>query len=534
MMKLIQNTFAAVLLFTGSFTGFTQVPGTLDSTFALNGILTIELNDGFENINDMLLLEDDKILALGFTEQDNGNWETVVFRLHPDGALDNTFGENGYSIFSVSGDLDFPQALALQEDGKIIVAGGGLVSSSDIQIYAARLNADGSLDASFGENGIQLIDAIDGGEDLAYSVAIQPDGKIILAGQNQVEGFIFQDPIVLRLNSDGSLDESFGADGTGIVTIDGDDDYVAIRDLLLLDDGTMMATGYSANTKSDILTMKLLANGDLDPSYSDDGLAFFDLNNGSDDSYSILRHPLNGRILIGGRIGDGNNKTNFLVFSVNTDGTIDSTFGTNGLCIFNGLAQDAVTDMTVQLNGKIVVAGTAGGGGLGDNDWAVGRINEDGTVDSAFGESNGLTITEAGSFFSSAWAVGILSDGNILAAGVAANFNNDWCFIRYHGDDVATGISNHSPLAANSLSAYPNPSNGIFRLLLDHQSGVNETVSIEIINSLGQVVYHRAAFAPNGKLDEQIELNAALVSGVMRVNVRSQGKMMSLPVVITE
>lgn len=518
--SLLKFAFALVCLLTMAGKSFAQVPGTLDSTFADNGILIFELDNGFENINNMIVLEDDKILCLGFSENDNDKWDNVIFRLHPDGTLDSTFGENGFTIFNVSGDLDFPYAMTLQDDGKIVVAGGGLVTVSDVQIYAARLNPDGGLDNTFGNGGITLVDVTDGGEDLAYGAAIQPDGKIVLVGENQLDGFVYTDPVVVRLNNDGTLDESFGADGNGVVTISLSEDYCELRAVMILEDESILAVGAAANNNSNLLALKLQPNGLIDSSFVENGVGIYNLNNGADEAYAITRHPLNNRILIGGRMGNGSSKTELLVMSLQENGEIDSTFGIDGLCTLNVKAQEAILDLAVQENGKILAAGTSGGSGLGVNDWLVARFNEEGTVDSTFGESFGYTLTEAGSFFSTATAIDIMSDGKIISAGISANTNNDWCLIRYHGDDIATGIGNTSiGTSSQSLVPYPNPSAGDFTVKLNTTASTASNAQVTILNQVGQVVYNREVNVIGGILAEKFNGNLFPTSGIYMMRI---------------
>jgi len=519
-----KNTISVLFIFISAFNlaSKAQTPGTIDSSFAANGSFILALGSGLDNGNAVIVLPDDRILVAGITEKADFDWADYVLRLTPDGKIDSTFGTNGITIFEAdTAHIDYAEGMTLQPDGKIIVVGGVEAGGDDINYVAARLSSDGMIDSSFGTNGIQVIHK-DGGEDLAYKAAVQPDGKIVLAGQDYIPGMILRNGILLRLNSDGSLDSSFGASGFDTTALA--NDYTSFQDLLLMDDGSIVAAGYTGNNKYDLLAARYDSTGAPVADFGNNGIAIFNLNSGSDAAYSIVKDPLDGRILIGGQKGSGSSKTDFVLLAITPYGVLDSSFAVNGVASVNANQSEAILGLAVQQNGKIVASGTSGTLGIGTNNWAVLRFNEDGSVDSTFGESGGYTITAIGSFFSSANAIALQSSGKIITAGVSANTNNDIGVVRYFGDDIATGIDHITTTSASSVQLFPNPSNGVFKISLKTDDVVTTISRIQIMNLFGQIVFDEKAPLMNGVVNETVRMsdNAAAGSYFVKMTVRDK------------
>jgi uncharacterized delta-60 repeat protein len=189
--------------------------GTLDDAFGVNGIATLDINSGSKDEAEAVAVQPDgKIVAAGFTEAavegESGGPNFVVVRYNVDGALDDSFGTGGIVTADFAGRADQGYALALQQDGKILVAGRASPTSGPPDFGLVRYNADGSLDTSFGTGGLVQTD-FSGKGDFAYAMTLQPDGKIVAAGRSST-GAPF-DFALVRYNPDGSPDASFGADG---------------------------------------------------------------------------------------------------------------------------------------------------------------------------------------------------------------------------------------------------------------------------------------------------------------------------------
>lgn len=434
-MKKVQKCFLAamVLLLGTSGISQAQMPGTIDSTFATNGVLKLSpYQAGTDIANAVAVLPDNKILMAGITDPGNFLWDAVVYRVNSNGTVDSTFGINGSSIFDVGGNQDYVQDMKVLTDGSILVAGGAYDGLADVNFAAAKLNADGVVDSSFGINGRFVMSLYpEDGEDIANAVAVQPDGKIILAGSGYIPN-VGTHLAMLRLNENGTLDSTFGDNGM-VITNSGYENDVAY-DILILSDGHILLCGYADALAQQVLIEKFSETGALDSSFGTGGIALYDLNPGNDVAWAIRMHP-NGKIMAAGRKGAGNGKTDYMVMAINANGTLDTGFGIGGVASKNININDAALDMLIEPSGKIVLAGSSGGGLLGSQDFSICRFNENGSVDNTFG-TNGATVSEIGTFFSEAAAIGRQSDGKLVVAGKSADFDNDIALVRYFSDPV--------------------------------------------------------------------------------------------------
>lgn len=221
--------------------------GGLDTAFGAGGLVRLSLiaGTGYEHYRAALLLPDGKLLVGG---DSGGAW--LMARLHPDGTFDLGFGSGGYTVTDFTPGNDFLYDIARQPDGRIVAVGG---QSGTDNIAVARFLPDGAPDPSFGTGGRVTVDL--GGEETAYALALQPNGKIAVAGETDATG-TGDDMFVIRLMPDGTLDQGFGVDGIRIIDFDGGDD--AARDLLLQADGQLVAVGEATvSGSSDFAAVRL-------------------------------------------------------------------------------------------------------------------------------------------------------------------------------------------------------------------------------------------------------------------------------------
>ncbi|MCB8920828.1 MAG: hypothetical protein H6662_04515 [Ardenticatenaceae bacterium] len=287
--------------------------GSLDPTFGGSGIVTTTLS-AVDYGRELALQSDGKIIVSGSSEV-NGNKDFALVRYNSDGSLDSSFDGDGVVITSISGSADEIWGIALQSDGKIVVSG-----DSDGGVTIARYNSDGSLDASFGSGGIIAIPV---GQGDGNAVRIQSDGKIVVAGQFAV----------IRLNADGSLDTTFDSDG--IAMIPTGDEAVWAWDLCLLPDGRIMAVGfrYKTSVDYDIAAVRFNSDGSLDNTFGINGTIAFDLASTFAEGLAVARHSGN-KVLIGGY--DNGSPT---IIRLNEDGSLDTTFSDDGIIMTNSASR---------------------------------------------------------------------------------------------------------------------------------------------------------------------------------------------------
>ena len=343
-----------------------------------------------------------------------------------------TFNVGDGIVTTDLGSVSSGASVMVQADGKLVVAGFNS-NGTDTDFTLTRYNTDGTLDASFGGgDGIVITDL--GGNDQAQSVILQPDGKIVVAGYSS--NGTDDDFTLIRYNSDGSLDTSFGG-GDGIVTTDFGDGNDQALSATLQTDGKIVVTGFSSNgTNNDLALARYNSDGSLDTSFGGGGTTNLDL--GADQSGQSVVVQADGKILVAGVTSSGSDD-DFLLVRYNSDGSLDTSFaGVVAITDLGGI--DSGASMTVQADGKIVVSGRS------DGDFAVVRYNSDGSLDTSFGGGDGIVITDIG-LVDLGLGVTVQTDGKIVVSGQS---DSDFAVVRYNsdgtldtsfggGDGIATG-----------------------------------------------------------------------------------------------
>jgi uncharacterized delta-60 repeat protein len=342
-----------------------------------------------------------------------------------DGVLDTTFhSPDGYVLWDGGAGYDRGRDIALQSNGKILVT-GYMTNGTDDDIMVIRYNRDGSLDTGFGTNGAYIYDG--GGTDGGYAIAVQSHDKILLAGEysNGLDG----DVIVLRLDSDGSPDPSFGSNG--IYTYDGGNGYDAIVDLLVQPDGSIVMCGSTSNgTDNDLMVMRLNENGAPDATFGSNGVATCQ-GGVSHESGLRLTEQDDGKILVTGTSHNGSDY-DVLVARFNTNGTLDTSFGTGGIAVYDGGDYDRGYGIGVNSDGKIQVTGvrTKPDQNITDYDIPVICFDSNGVLDTSFGD-NGLVLYD-GALREQCFDLIVQSDDTILVTGQSGSSiggTSDWSLV---------------------------------------------------------------------------------------------------------
>jgi uncharacterized delta-60 repeat protein len=364
------------------------------------------------------------------------------------GDLDQTFDNDGKVVTEFFGQVEVANAIALQEDGKLVVAGYTQQPSMSqtLDFALARFNPDGSLDNTFDGDGKVITGFSPNHRDVANALVIQSDGKIILGGSTSFRGdddntdFGFA---LARYNPDGSLDNTFDSDGKVVTNISNPTgSFLHFREgiysLALQDDGKILATGAGLILGlefSDFATIRYNTDGSLDTTFGTNGKVFtaFPHPNGADpdDAASEVFIQENGTILVAGRVHYGE-----LVYGLakyNTDGSPDMTFGQGGKTTtnfpranYNSGNKDA--GVAIQADGKIVLGGYTEINAV--KYFALTRLEVKGDIDTSFGDGGQVTTNFAGSIH----ALKIQNDGTILAAGDAPNGSGNFALAQFDCD----------------------------------------------------------------------------------------------------
>ena len=330
--------------------------GALDASFGAGGIVTTDL--GALDIPKALLFQPDgKIVAAGTTHSTGQSITPIgMARYNADGSLDTGFGVNG-KVVSDFGENEVVSAIARQSDGKIVAAGFIDGSGASQRFLLVRYNANGSLDMGFGVNG-KVETAIPGTfSSQARGVAIQPDGRIVAAGSFDTDQLL--GIALARYNTDGSLDTSFGANGIALA-IDSSTNYLIANALVLQSDGKILTAGVDGGVT--FVVARFNANGGLDSGFGANGLAPVQFLGGiaGHHAFAIALQP-DGKIVAAGDTGISGALTgDFAVARLNPDGSLDTGFGLNGKIVtdFAG-STDLGTAVAIQPDGKIVAGGVA-------------------------------------------------------------------------------------------------------------------------------------------------------------------------------
>lgn len=390
-------------------------PGDLDTAFSGDGKVLTDLADD-DQANDVAVQSDGKIVSVGSSD-DNSLVESrwALTRHNADGTPDTGFGDGGTvttPINNMDPNLQWSEAnaVALQPDGRIVVAGYSWREYEDCCWFTvARYNSDGSLDNTFSGDGRYFADIA--GPTEARDVAIDSAGRIVAAGYTGGQ------VAVLRLNGDGTPDTTFGGDGTVTTDPAGPQEGGDGRALALQADGKIVVGGEVGSTLFDFSLIRFNTNGSVDTSFDGDGIVRTDF--GDYESVESLAIQPDGKIVAAG----GNSVARY-----NPNGSLDTGFDGDGKVVPSGIG---VWDMALQPgDGRIVIAG---GGGTG-SDFTVQRINPDGSQDSGFGTGGVATADFGGSDF--ARGVVLQSDGKIVTAGRGGP-DNDFALARFQGGGSA-------------------------------------------------------------------------------------------------
>ena len=435
-----------VITRTGGSTAFSEASDTADLTVtAVNsaptfspiqgtGVVMVSMGGRRDDTRGVSVRPDGRLLVGGGTVDADGLQNDLsAIRFNADGSLDSSFDSDGKLIIASDGGRVQARGMAVQPDERIVMVGVARPPSEGPRFGLVRLNPDGSFDSSFDSDG-KANASIMLSYDYVASVIVQPDQKIVASGhsyhQLNLSAIASDDFSVVRLNPDGSLDTSFGVDGKVIVTQDSSEQAFAS---VLQSDGRLLVAGVSkTGNNSDFSVIRLNTDGTLDTSFDKDGKLNISLGSDQDIARSIVRQP-DGRILLAGSCSDGS-KNNFCLVRLNTDGSLDTSFDSDGkLIVPVGSSDSEAYGVTVQPDGRIVVVGRA----LVDGNWdaSVIRLNSDGTLDTTF-DNDGKWILPLGTGNDLASSVSVQPDGRIVVAGQAGGENSTsrYALVRLNAD----------------------------------------------------------------------------------------------------
>lgn len=424
--------------------------GDLDPTFGTGGKVTIDFNRSTDIAYAVARQSDGKLVVVGttYTNNDYTGEDFAITRHNANGTLDTTFGVNGKVTTDFPGLAAVASSVLIQPDGKILVAGGafpGFTFLGDFEL--ARYNSDGSLDTSFGAGGI-VTTSFPGQGSYASALALQSDGKIVAAGTDFIN-FTTDDSSntdfgLERYNSDGTPDTTFGNGGQVTTDFDGfNDDAFSV---LIQSDGKIVAVGSAKNpaTFYDFAAVRYLAKGTIDTSFGSAGKVRTDFGNADFDQARSAALQPDGKIVAAGTtIFNGGLSEPFAVARYNSNGTLDTTFDSDGrLQIDFGSFDQTAYRVLLQPDGKIVTAGYPNTESS-DSDFLLARSNSNGSLDTTFGVG-GKVRTSFGDLNGGAYGAVLQPDGKIVAVGFNATATNkfsEFALARYLGSSSSFSLT---------------------------------------------------------------------------------------------
>ncbi len=338
--------------------------GSSDVSFGNNGQVITPIGKFNDRCNAISLLTDGSILASGGTNITPDNSHFALVKYLPDGKIDSTFGYDGVAITHLGSGYNMAYSMAIQQDQKIVVAGEA--SDSIYSNFAlVRYNSDGSLDHEFGDGGI-VRTALSPNDDVAKSVVIQPDGKIVVAGSSRSDPSN-SDFAIVRYTENGSLDETFGVSGKVITDFGNDYGF----DIALQSNGAMILVGSSTSgTLYDFATLRFDSSGTLDTAFGIDGLLISSFGPKDSEGISVCLKE-DGEIIVAGYYNHGTSKyfdfATLRLFSSLILGTIDQEVAnfsriaypnpvSNGTTLNYSLSRDQeVSIVLLDINGRIAL-----------------------------------------------------------------------------------------------------------------------------------------------------------------------------------
>ena len=416
--------------------------GDLDPTFGSVGKVITDFSGRSDLAQNIAIQPDGKIVVVGQSGLD-GVFHSALVRYNADGSLDTTFGVDGRVVAALDPSGDVLTSVAILPNGKIVVAGALNQNNSNIGFLIARFNSNGTIDTSFGSGG-SATGTFGDSASQANALVVQPDGKVIIAGTTGVGTYSeLNDFALLRYDATGHLDSSFGSGGKVRTHFDGETNTGSQAvEVLLMPDGRIVAVG---RYKTEVLQRQFalaryLPNGDLDNTFGSGGKVTTLLGSFNAVALAAVMQT-DGKIIVGG-YKEIRRANDFLLARYNSNGSLDTSFGTGGQVVSDlfGSSDDIIYALALTPDGKLLATGRTGQ--YPNFRFGLARYNQNGAFDQTFG-GGGKVLTDFGGVTSQSFGSAVQADGKIVLAGyavsnVAPDTTNNFAVARYLASAAAT------------------------------------------------------------------------------------------------
>jgi len=403
--------------------GGALAPGDLDPTFGQSGKVILDIAD-YDYGHAVAVDSQDRVIVAGSSSRPQTFGDITVARFLEDGKVDPSFGTEGVAWVDIEASGDDAYDVVIDDLGRIVVAGQTTAGASPNNFLVARFDSNGNLDEAFGSGGTVVTD-IDGLDNRAAALALDSQGRIVVVGTCEpVQPPRIPDFCTVRYDEDGDLDQTFGIGGT-VRTTFGPGTYEGASAVAIDSDDRPVVVGaiHDDMGHDNVAQARYEEDGDLDPSFDEDGKLVSDLSGGAPpyhaDFASSVAIDGQGRIVIaGGAQPDNATYYDFAVARYLADGSLDPSFDQDGIqttAMYE--LGDRASDLAFDSAQRIVVVGLRDLAGFGAPlDTAAARYLEDGSLDSAFGDS-GKVLLDFGNAYESLASVAVDSRDRIVLAG---------------------------------------------------------------------------------------------------------------------
>ena len=423
--KLYNILYITVLYFSFTCLGIAQSPGDLDKTFGNNGKVNLGIVGYYDVAQEVALQKDGKIVVAGYGMKSLASFKGLsMARYLQNGEMDYDFGNLGV-IHKVTMNLEGEvNSVVIQKDDKIVVVGYSISpTTNNEEITLVRFTENGKVDKSFGNKGL-IVTEISSEKEVGESIAIQPDGKIVVVGTTQHNPSF--DVVLVRYDEYGHLDPYFGIGGIVITDINSGVDIG--KSLVIQSDGKLIVSGFTyVGNKFFMTLLRYDSNGVLDPTFGESGIVITDISGKRGRMDLALQNDW--KIILVGP-SEVEKSHHFTLLRFNKNGSLDKSFGKNG--VTKTIIGDYSEAESVALDsyGNIVVAGTTE---LGNEAFVVAMYNQAGKLETGFG-SNGIVKTNfIENSVDRAHSVIIDNYGNIIVAGETKNKYTTFGLVRLIG-----------------------------------------------------------------------------------------------------
>ncbi len=428
-------------------------PGILDFTYGINGIALGNIN--LAESNSLALQKDGKIISASGSLI-NAAYGFTLSRNNTDGDIDLNFGDKGLVFTGISGLGAMAESVQIQQDGKIVAAGyheyQDIYGAHFVEIIVIRYNEDGTIDNSFGINGIATTNV--GVKSYTSCMAIQSDGKIVVAGYRRDDENDVQNLFMVRFLTDGTLDHSFANKGILLEFLSSN---IIVNDIAIQpgDEKIILGGMYTASNQGAYFLIRYLPDGRRNESFGNNGEAQVQFGAGSSASIlSKIALQGDGKIVAAGRTYNPSSSTKMTVVRFKTNGNADSSFGENGITYIKfGEDRSEGKTVLIQDDEKIILAGSVYPSNYSYFHFALARLNKNGILDSSFG-INGSKTDIIGDDFTIPYAGLLQKDGKLVLTGGGGGINS-LILVRYNTADLILPIT-YTKFAATQTKQYVN------------------------------------------------------------------------------